>query len=53
VELRSSVVITITRKRLKQRLTQRDDGHIGDEELVELLEPALKTVVLVFEVLKR
>jgi hypothetical protein len=53
VELRSSVVVAIAGKRLEQRLVQRDDGHIGDEDLAELSEAALKTVILVFEVLKR
>jgi hypothetical protein len=52
VELRSSVVVAIAGKRLKQRLIQCDDGHIGDEDFTELLEAALKTVIFVFEVLK-
>src|SRR5699024_9318833 len=53
VELRSSVVVAIARKRLEQRLIQRDDGRIRDEDLSELLEAALETLILVFEVLKR
>src|SRR5699024_8531577 len=53
VELRSSVVVAIARKSLEQRLVQRDDGHIGDKDLTELLEASVETVVLVFEVLKR
>ena len=52
VELRSSVVVIIAGGRLEQRLVQRDDGHIRDEDLAELLKPALKTIVLIFEVLK-
>lgn len=52
VELRSSVVVAIAGKRIEQRLVQRDDGRIRDEDLAELLEAALKTLILVFEVLK-
>ena len=36
-----------------ERMVQRDNGHIGDEYLTELLEATLKTVILVFEVFKR
>src|SRR5699024_8996193 len=52
VELRSSVVVAIAGKSLEQRLVQRDDGRIRDEDFTELLKAALKTVILVFEVLK-
>jgi len=53
VELRSSVVVAIAGERLEQRLVERDDGRIRDEDFTELLEATLKTVILVFEVLKR
>lgn len=51
VELRSSVVVTVARKGLEQRLIQRNDGHIDDEDLTELLEAALEPITLVVEVL--
>jgi hypothetical protein len=50
---RSSVAVAISWKRSQQGLIQRNHSHVDDENLPGLLDPALETVLVVYEVLKR